>query len=69
MHEPPQEIWPEVGHAQVPPWQAKPAPQAVPAWVPVQFPAAPQWVKLARGSMHAPPQEIWPEVGHAQVPS
>jgi hypothetical protein len=50
--------------AQTPELQIKPAEQAEPELFPtptlVQSPAAPQWVRLAPGSVQIPPQSIKP---------
>ena len=53
-HVPPQFTRPD-GHWQVPAVQVSPAPQTVPADVPVQVPLAPQYVASVSGA-HVPPQ-------------
>jgi hypothetical protein len=68
-HAPPQTSWPDVGHAQVPPWQVCPEAQVAPAWAPEQVPLAPQWVVLVWGSTHAPSHATRPDgQGTVQAP-
>ena len=69
MQAPPQTSWPEIGHAQVPPWHVSPEAHVLPAWAPVQVPLAPQWIGLVRGSTHAPSHATCPDgQGTAQAP-